>query len=298
MPPDGEKSGKPWRWKPGDVSAPQSGLLYEPGNWGDVLKGTWAALIAREIAKAGKEDTFIYFDPFAGSPEYPLTRDARERFEGLPESAFKIAQRSFVERDCWASTACVVQSVLSAAGWAALLHVFDADLERRAAWSKCPRVVCLNASSGLDVLRDLVLHATSDGTYEEERLDLVLVDPYDLFDRWGVFLDLAQDLAQRCPVLLYLYNKSPRGTGYADQYGRLRIALANRFRDCGVKVRLGRVPSDLKEPRAYHEVILAAPLNQPYSAFEDALRAATEDLAKLFPDSFTCFEDGLRLEGA
>lgn len=294
MDPDGEKSGMPWRWKAGDESAPQPGLLYEPGNWGDVLKGTWAALIAREIAKDVKGYTFTYLDPFAGAPDYPLSKAAHARFESLPESAFKAAQRPFVERERWASTASVVQAALAIQKHGSQLVVFDADAERRSAWAGRPGVSINECASGLDMLHVWSEKQASKPSDQQ----LVLVDPYDLFDRWGVFLDSVQRLAQRCPVLLYLYNKSPRGSGYADQYGRFRIALAHRFSDGPVKVRLGRVPSDLKEPRAYHEVILAAPSNRPHAAFGDELRAATEALAKLFPEPFTCFEDGLRPEGA
>ncbi|MCK6470449.1 MAG: hypothetical protein L6R28_01775 [Planctomycetes bacterium] len=292
---DGEKSGKPWHWKPGDASAPQPGLLYEPGNWGDVLKGTWACQVADAVAKSNAKGIAILYDPFAGAPDYPLTQETQKRFDSLPESLFKAAQRSFVERERWASTASVVQASLALWNYGNQLAVFDADDERRAAWRGRPGVSIFPFTSGLEVLQRVGGELTPD--FSAKQL-VVLVDPYDLFDRWGVFLDAAQNLAQRCPVLLYLYNKSPRGTGYADQYGRFRIALANRFRDCGVKVRLGRLPSDLKEPRAYHEVVLAAPSNYPRTAFEDELRAATEALAKLFPEPFSCFEDGLRPEGA
>ena len=40
-----------WRWKVADAgSNPQLDLRYEPGHWGDVLKGAWAVVLARWLA--------------------------------------------------------------------------------------------------------------------------------------------------------------------------------------------------------------------------------------------------------
>lgn len=61
-----------WHWKvPGLEDERQPGLLYEPGNWGDVLKGTWAAVTAGVLAAAIEDHRPLrYLDPFAGMPTY------------------------------------------------------------------------------------------------------------------------------------------------------------------------------------------------------------------------------------
>src|SRR5262245_14809337 len=76
---------KGWRWRvPEQAANKDLRLLYEPGNWGDILKGLWAVLAARAIIQARGRNELRYFDPFAGSPTYPLVEASRRRLEALP----------------------------------------------------------------------------------------------------------------------------------------------------------------------------------------------------------------------
>jgi hypothetical protein len=84
---------------------------------------------------------------------------------------------------------------------------------------------------------------------------LLIVDPYDLFDHWGALRNLLAKASSLCPTLVYLYNKSPRGAGYFDQYRRLLAGLGQAL-PRGVSGIVGRVPSDARLPRAWHEVVL------------------------------------------
>src|SRR5688572_18098245 len=116
---------KTWRWRVADRSLnPSLGLLYEPGNWGDVLKGGWAIPVARALAGSG---TLRIIDPYAGFAEYPAVEAARKRLEALPPCAFRDVQRPFLERGALASTSRALLEMARIEGAAAEIAVFDAD---------------------------------------------------------------------------------------------------------------------------------------------------------------------------
>ena len=73
-----------WSWRSKDRKAAAGmGLRYEPGGWGDILKGIWAAETSAHLA-ANLPDGVVLGDPFAGAPDYPL----------LPETSARLAAAS------------------------------------------------------------------------------------------------------------------------------------------------------------------------------------------------------------
>src|SRR5688572_13197482 len=175
-----------WSWKVEDRGQnPDLNLLYEPGNWGDMVKGTWAVIVVRAVlglhgkdvnavSKGGKAleidpangdaparspATFRYFDPFAGAPTYPLVEASRRRIEGMPGGPFVEAQERFTRGGELASTAMLVLESIKLAGADARLDVFDADPLRRAKWASVPEAVLLDAVSGEEALLGLEANA-------------------------------------------------------------------------------------------------------------------------------------------
>jgi hypothetical protein len=246
-----DKKKAPWRWRVGsEAENDRLGLLYEPGNWGDVLKGNWAAIAARWIARARRPARISYADVFAGTPDYSLVPAAAERLASLPPCLFRDLQAPHARSGRLASTALLVEAAAHREGAPLDLHVFDADPERQAAWRAHSGARLLEGPSGEDAL----LAATTAAPPP----DLTLVDPYDLLERWPRLGALAVRAAARSPVLLYLYNKSPRGGGHARAYDafrrRLHGSLSHAPGPSGAI--LGRVPADPVLPSAFHEVIL------------------------------------------
>jgi hypothetical protein len=259
-----------WRWKVENPAANRDlNLLYEPGSWGDALKGAWAVITARAVIETRSLEVLRYLDPFAGAPVYPLVDAARRRLEKLPLAWLAKAQEPYATKGTLASTALLVRDAAEAAGAAAELEVFDADATRLAAWREVPRSTSLRVASGDDAFA-----ASPDR-------DLVLVDPYDLLDRCSTLLPLALAAAARSAVLLYLYNRAPRGGGHERAYGTLRKLLDRRDARA-TRILIGRVPSDARLPRAYHEMILAGPeaiVAPARPALEDATRTLSRHVA-------------------
>lgn len=254
-----------WSWKVEETAQnPGLGLLYEPGNWGDVLKGTWAVEITRELVRSRPPSSgpLRVLDPFAGAPTYPLTDSAARRLEWLGASTFVESQRSWIESGELASTGLLVRTTALACGRPIRVDVFDTAADRLETWAAIPEARRLTVASGEAALR------TDD-------VDLILVDPYDLFDRWPEILPLACAAARKARVLLYLYNRAPRGGGHWRNYGALR----RRLDDCGCGAALlGRLPSDLLVPRGFHEVVLLGP-SAPSEELQETLRSSCEYLA-------------------
>jgi hypothetical protein len=236
-----------WSWKVAHPAAnAELGLLYEPGNWGDVIKGTWAEHVARKLAaSAARSDRpeVRYLDPFAGAPTYPLLESVVARLEWLGSGSFLDAQDPWLQEGRLASTGLLVRHAILAADVTASVSVFDIEDSRRNEWSKIDGVEVLDAASGIDLIRGA-------------QADLILVDPYDFFVDWRPYITSVLDAARRALVLVYLYNKSPRGSGHHRNYLQLRDEIANAD---DVSVLVGRIPSDTILPRAYHEIILLGP---------------------------------------
>ncbi|MFN8613978.1 MAG: hypothetical protein U0931_40980, partial [Vulcanimicrobiota bacterium] len=84
-----------WAWKD-----PEQGALlrYEPGNWGDILKGEWLCCWLEHFAGP----RLRYQDPFCGWSEYPVTEPTRARVMAAPARRYAAhlgySSASLVER--------------------------------------------------------------------------------------------------------------------------------------------------------------------------------------------------------
>lgn len=191
-----------WKWKD-----PEKGALlrYEPGNWGDILKGEWLCLWLEWFGR-----DLVYVDPFCGQPHYPVTEPTRQRVQGSP------ACRYAGYLGC--SSASLVQEHARSLGLKVTAHCTDRE--------SAPRLL---------------------------PCDLLLFDPYDFFECWPDWNERLLKASEDYDVVVYLYNKSPRGVSQFRQYQALR----ERWRDRPLV--LGRVPADAVLPRAWHEVWLVGP---------------------------------------
>jgi len=249
-----------WTWKaPGKAAEAGQNLLYEPGNWGDVIKGTWAAVIAKDLAQ-DLDRPFQYLDPFAGAPVYPLTDAAKDRLSLISDCLFCKFQAPFFKAHKIASTA-MIASPAGSIMQQARLHVFDLDEQRRTAWDEIDGARVLDITTGSEALPL---------AHETQRYDLVLYDPYDFFDAWEETLPRLAEIAEHSAVLIYLYNKSPRSPGHLAQYKKFCKTLKQTTPD-NVSFLIGRIPSDLVLPRAFHETILLG-----CNAFIARIRASLE----------------------
>lgn len=252
-----------WAWRDRDREKnAQLNLLYEPGNWGDVLKGTWLAILGEHM-NVGR-----YVDPHAGAKDYPLLEPVRERLRECPTysrvavSGERLLSSASIVRKLWPQAEC---------------HLNEPDQDRRETWDiPCDgrdgrelleKIQAPNGAAGAapkEAAAEAAKGAT-DRTAERaaRSASLVLWDPYDFFEQWShVIGDLVK---LDCAVLIYLYNKSCRGVSQARQYASLRKRLPQT-------AWCGRIPSDGLLPRAYHEMIL---LNGPPSARDPLKRATT-----------------------
>jgi hypothetical protein len=242
---------KRWSWRVADRSLNEDlNLLYEPGNWGDILKGTWAALTVPAVARSAAGQAFRFLDPFAGAPTYPLVDGSRRRLESIAGHPFVGAEEPFAARGLLASTSLLVREAAGREGARADLLVFDLDAARREAWRAIAGATVLDIASGDDAVASLAADPSPP--------ELILVDPYDLFHHWQRLLPGALAAARRSLVLLYAYNKAPRSPGDQRAYAALRRALAERA-EAGTAILAGRLPADPGVARAYHEVYLAGP---------------------------------------
>ena len=263
-----------WSWR---VASPQEntdlGLLYEPGNWGDILKGTWAGLIASRLPAGKDSGPLACLDPWCGAPEYPLLEGPARRLEWLGSGGFIDLQRNWLEQAKVASTGLLVRQALLSRGLEVRLEVFDSDPGRLEKWAAVEGTEALAISSGEQALQ---------GT----DADLVLVDPYDYLAGWEKTLPLIARLADSAVVLVYIYNRSPRGGEHTRRYKRFRQELDKL--DCSYLS--GRIGSDILLPRAFHEMLLLGPASF-LSTVENDLGKATRQLACKMSTA-GCFEKG------
>jgi hypothetical protein len=229
-----------WRWKPKDAAS--GGLLYEPGNWGDLIKCAWLMEVLDRLREG--LGTFTCLDPFAGAPEYPLTPATRRRLDLLGGSALARHLLPFVAAGRWPSAA----ALASAWGLAPRhLRVFDADGDRRSALAADPRFTLLDLRDGWDAAGD---------RDDAGAAHLLFLDPYDFLAEWRRRLPPILEHADHHPVLTYVYNRSARGGAHAEEYRAFRAELA---RGWGQRPRLcGRVAADGFLPLAHHEMLLLA----------------------------------------
>lgn len=250
----------PWNWKSKDGN--KGGLLYESGNWGDLLKLLWLTAIARWKGLRGQVD---YFDPFAGDVDYPLGRKTGFRFSRAGTAGLDYIRRPFVDRGRWPSSA----SAMACLGLGGL-EVFDADPDRRGNWARADAVRVLDADSGWTLLRER----------EPEPSGLWLLDPYDFLAEWRDVLPTVVKKANGVSVLLYIYNRSARREEAFRDYRMFRNALDD-LRGDAPKC-LGRVAADGFLPRSHHEMLfLPGPDDAGRPDFADLLRDLEEASVRL-----------------
>lgn len=230
-----------WSWKEKGGDAPR--MLYAPGNWGDLLKAGWVVGAAWWLRRVFGADAFAYRDPFAGAPDYPLAPRTEARAARIGDALVDAAGAPFLARGRWPSAASLVRSILPDLP-SASFAVNDADPERGAAWAARDDVTLLEADDGW-----AALDAKPPGAGA-----FLLVDPYDWLAEWRERLPAVLRAAERWTVLLYLYNRSPRGPERLRAYRDFRNALDDAWR--GGPRLLGRVGADAFLPRAYHEMLL------------------------------------------
>ncbi len=270
-----------WQWKEKDGST--GGLLYEPGNWGDILKGEWLLRVLAFLTGGTGSVTEAqggaffggYLDPFAGMPDYPVSRACQERISGLPpELLLPAAVSTYLGRARWpgscalaadffaARNSGVVKAVAVAADSAgAGCEVYDLDERRRGLLAADARFRVLSANSGWDLLPP------------PADFGLVLVDPYDVLAEWQTMLPQILSTARRMPVLLYIYNRSGRGKAQLQEYRKFRSAL--RAADCPAL--WGRVAADAFLPDCWHEMVFFPSSAEHWEGdFTRGLREATE----------------------
>lgn len=223
-----------WNWKNRDGG--RGGLLYESGNWGDILKLLWVAAVVGWKRRDGRP--VDYFDPFAGDVRYPLGRKAAFRLASVRSSGFDFIRRTHLEEGFWPSSASA--ALLLAGG---LVEVWDADAGRRGNWLEMPGVTVPEAESGWDLAANRPTDAAS----------LWLIDPYDFLAEWRDRLPMLAEKSRAVSILLYVYNRSAKNAESFANYRAFRNAL-EVLRD-GLPVHVGRAAADAFLPRAHHEMV-------------------------------------------
>lgn len=250
-----------WNWKGKDGNT--GGLLYESGNWGDLLKMLWLSAILEW--KRQFDAPTNYLDLFAGDVSYPLGRKTlfRIRQAALPEFAF--LEQPFLAARRWPSSASAAALLVDGS-----VEAFDADAGRRRRWREAEGVSVPEGESGWDVFA--VRKPDPDGLW--------LVDPYDFLAEWREQLPLLTEKAKETSVLLYLYNRSAKGPEAFRNYRAFRNVLEDLRGDAPKRV--GRIAADVFLPASHHEMIFlpgAADRQRPgFDRLLDELGRRTESL--------------------
>lgn len=266
-----------WSWKVADAAVnPKLNLRYEPGGWGDLLKGVWAIALGKALAARASSGQVHVLDPFAGAPTYPLVPGTAARLDALRASeagrdplvqAFLARTDADRARGVLASAAHLVQGALIAAGASTRLSVFDLDPARRAAWGEHEGARVLPITSGEQALGEVA--------------DVAFVDPYDFEAAWPA-LRARLTTQREAPVLIYLFNHAPKSANALRDYRALRRDLDLALGDDRALV-VGRVPSDAVLPRAWHEMLLGGP-RELVGALAAPLGEATRAMARQLSD--------------
>lgn len=251
-----------WSWKGKDGS--RGRLLYEPGNWGDLLKALWATVFLAWAGRHFGPERVNYLDPFAGAPSYPMSAQTKCRFIRARMESLAFLKEGFVDADIWPSTALMSRSLV--AGNAV---VFDADPDRFTQWDGIEGFTPMAAATGWDLVERA----------EADPYALWLVDPYDLIAEWRDYLPCLLRKTGQSSLLVYVFNRSARNAEAFAEYRAFRNALDDGLGD-GRKY-LGRVAADAFLPKAHHEMLLLPSLAaRGHSHFGELVeRLETETLA-------------------
>lgn len=228
---------KSWNWK--QKSGESGGLLYESGNWGDVLKMLWLAEIIRWKEANGAAVTYV--DAFAGDTHYPLGDRMAFRIRRCGLAELEFIEEKFLSRNLWPSAA--AGAALLASGG---VTVWDADEGRRNSWREIGADVAKDPSSekgGYAILAEQAADAAA----------VLMADPYDFLAEWREELPGLVAKSRECSVLLYLYNRSARTREAFAEYRRFRGRLDNLAGDC--PKRIGRIAADGFLPNSHHEMV-------------------------------------------
>jgi hypothetical protein len=223
-----------WNWK--NKNGEHGGLLYDSGNWGDILKMLWLAEIVRWKQQEGC--AVRYADPFAGDVQYPLGKKIAFRLSqcGLPGIDF--LQTPFLDKELWPSAAS--GALLLATGG---VEVWDADQGRRDAWRAAGVRIAENSASGWDIV----------ARAEPEPDGVLLIDPYDFLAEWEERLPLVAGKSGGISTLLYIYNRSGKNRETFARYRRFRGRLDEMTEERPKRV--GRIAADSFLPDSHHEMI-------------------------------------------
>ncbi len=202
-----------WSWK--DPVQGSLSLRYEPGNWGDILKGEWLCHWLNWFRAQGNQQ-LRYRDPFCGGGDYPLSEATSRRLKQSPVPLY----RACCQDGRLPSSATLVKREAERLGMQVSAHCSDSES---------------------NPLADL------------QGSDLLLFDPYDFFERWPEWTQALLDLGPEQNLVIYLYNKSPRGSSQFRHYQLLTERWSER------NYLLGRLPADARLARAYHEVWMCGP---------------------------------------
>lgn len=225
-----------WNWKNKDGSKP--GLLYESGNWGDILKLLWLTEIL--AWKQNRVGFVNYFDPFAGDVHYPLGARTRYRItRGFPEG-FALAANPFIKNGWWPSAASLAVGLCTPTG--GTVEIWEADDARRGNWEAVEEVRVLDGSDGWELVR--ARQPDPDAVW--------MIDPYDVIADWRRQLSAVIEKSRSTTILLYLYNRSGKGEAHFREYRAFRNALDDARGD--LPKRVGRVASDAFLPQCHHEM--------------------------------------------
>lgn len=252
---------KDWNWK--DKAGQTAGLLYEPGNWGDMLKGIWVTRIVRSMA-AMPGMAWEYRDVFAGAMDYPLTRKTLIRLALLSDTLLPACAESMVASGRWPSAASLAHAAAQEAsgmekGTSFRWVVMDGDDERAASYEACSWCEKILIGNGWEsALNDAASAST-----------LLVLDPYDCLAGAEQALGTIRARLPECSLLLYVYNRSGRGGEYLRAYRAFRNALDDIREDARMLV--GRVAADGFLPTAHHEMIFLPHATTWSGAAVDAL---------------------------
>lgn len=241
-------SSQNWKWK--SKSGATGGLLYEPGNWGDILKAGWLLSILERI-------TGNYLDLFAGAPSYPLSKMSSLRLREAGVPVLNAATASWVSNSLWPSAAS-----FAAAGGGRQVAVFDIHEQHRQAFSGVEGIQVIDADDGWTALEQSHLEAG----------DLLMVDPYDFLGVWRERTELV--CSQPSSTLIYIYNRSARKAETLRSYRDFRNHFDTLLE--GRRYLLGRIPADGFLPDAHHEMLfIPSALHADEADLLSALREVT-----------------------
>lgn len=224
-----------WNWKGKDGA--KGGLLYESGNWGDLLKMLWVLAVLQWKAKF--VNGVNYFDPFAGDVHYPLGKKTRYRIDRPEFGLFDMLKTGYTDNGLWPSAASGARVALGGQG---IVEVWDADDGRRGNWERMPDVVVPQGESGWQLLRD----------HQADPNAVWMIDPYDFLAEWRDCLPLVAERSRSTTILLYIYNRSAKNDAAFREYR----ACKNALEDCrgDLPKRIGRAAADVFLPRCHHEM--------------------------------------------